>query len=267
MARITVQLKGSLSDDYHVRLSEFLTQLNALQQALANTETVISGSPKPSLYYRIIDLTHSSPSTVIVEAKSYNPDNDLSTDVVNKFFGGLRQIQETGQISDDFDRPTLEAYKGLSATLRKHITEIKLSNGENQFEITRRLEARIDHILGDEIIVEGSIEGMLEAINLHNNANKFHLFPSVGPQKVACHFPDALQPEAIAAIKRYVFVSGQVKYQRRGFFPHEVEVSTMEVYPQESDLPTLGSLRGIAPNATGKLDSVAFIRSLRNAAR
>jgi hypothetical protein len=267
MARIKVQLKGSFSDDQHVRLSEFITQLQALQVALTNTESIISGGKRSSLYYRIVDLSHASPSTVIVEAKPYPQAPDLSVDVVDKFFSGIKQIQETGQITEEFDRPTLESYKGLSATLRKNITEIKLSNGTYQIEITRQLEARIDNILGSEIIVEGSIEGMLEAINIHNKANKFHIFPSVGPTKVVCHFPDAMLSDAIGAINRYVRVAGQVKYQMRGFFPHEVEVAAMEVYPEEHELPTLGSLRGIAPDATGRLDSVAFVRSLRNATR
>ena len=39
----------------------------------------------------------------------------------------------------------------------------------------------------------------------------------------------------------------------------------MKVHPYESDLPSLVSLRGLAPNATGKLDSVDFIRSIRDA--
>ena len=265
MARIKIQLKGAFSDDHHVRLSDFIIQLNALQLALVNTESIISGSNKPSLYYRIIDLTHSSPSTVLLEAKPYQQVGDLSTEVVDKFFIGLRQIQETGQISDEFDRPVLESYKALGVTLRKNITEIKLSNGRYQIEITRQLEARIDNILGSETIVEGSIEGMLEAINIHNQANKFQIFPSVGPTKVACHFPDGMLREAIAAINRYVHVIGQVKYQSRGFFPHEVEVAEMKVYPEEHELPTLGGLRGIAPGVTGELDSVAFIRSIRDA--
>jgi hypothetical protein len=108
---------------------------------------------------------------------------------------------------------------------------------------------------------------MLEAINVHNRVNKFHIFPSIGPVKVACHFPDEMLADAISAINRYVFVSGQVKYHKRQFFPHAVEVVEMKVYPEERELPTLESLRGIAPDATGELDSVTFVRRIRNATR
>lgn len=260
-----MQLRGAASDGEHVRLGEFLSQLRALQVALVSTERIISRDEKPCTYYKVVDLSHSSPATVVLEATPYKRAANLSEEVVKKFFIGLKQIHETGLVSDEYDRSTLETYKGLTETLRRNVTEIRLSTANYQIAITSEFAARIEHLLGSEVMREGSIDGMLEAIYLHNKANKFYIFPSAGPSKVVCHFPDEKMQDAIGAINRYVCVTGRMKFKERGFFPHEVEVAEMKVHPHESELPTLGSLQGLAPDATGQMDSVTFVRSVRNA--
>ena len=124
---------------------------------------------------------------------------------------------------------------------------------------------KIDRLLGPENIQAGSISGKLDAINVHNRTNKFYLYPALGPKKVMCHFPEAMVDEAIAAIQRHIEVSGTFKYKRRDFFPYEIEVEKLRVFPRIDELPSFMSLRGLAPNATGDLDSVAFVRERRNA--
>ena len=264
--RITIQLRGSANDEQHVRFAEFITELHALHTALMNAESIVARSSRSSLYFRVIDLTHASRASVVLEAIPRRSEHDLTADVVKTFFDGLRQIQESGQVSENFDRSILESYKALCAGLHKNVTEIRFSGDEYDIKIDWQLESRIDRLLGGDAIREGSMEGMLEAINLHNNANKFNLFPSAGPSKVVCHFHESMISDAINAIARYVYVAGQVKFKTREFFPHEIEVASMEVYPPEHELPTLASLRGVAPNATGDVDAVAFIRAVRHEA-
>lgn len=265
-SRVRLQLRGKHEDGEHVRLADFITQLSALRLALINTERLISHRDRPTLYYRVVDLSHASPATVVLEATPFRHVNvDLSHEVTSKFFSGLHQIQETGEISPEFDRPILESYKALCSTLYRNTPGITLTNGQYRVEITPQLAARLEILLGTDSMEEGAVDGHLEAINLHNQANKFYIFPSAYPAKIVCHFTEAMTADAIAAIKRYVRVTGRVKYKKRSFFPQEIEVATMEVHSPASELPTLGSLRGIAPDATPKdLDSVSFIRSLRN---
>ena len=191
---VKMQLRGAASDGEHVRLGEFLVQLRALQLALIRTEQMISDEERPSTYYRITDLSHSSPATVVLEAAPYRRERpvDVGEQVIKKFFVGLKQISETGLVSEDYDRATLETYQKLSQTLQRNITEIKLSTPGYQISITPEFAARIEHLLGSDVVREGAIDGMLEAIYLHNKVNKFYIFPSVGPAKVTCHFPEEM---------------------------------------------------------------------------
>ena len=265
--RIKLQLTGANSDGHHVRFSDFLIQFTALKLAFSNIERIISGNERATVYFRIIDLSHHSPAAVTLEAQAPASEvsNDLSLGVVNKFFDGLRRIRDDQDVPKEYDRQTLESLRGLGATLRKHVTHIQISNDEVEIEYTPEMTRKIDRLLGPENIQAGSISGKLDAINVHNSANKFCLYPALGPKKVMCHFPEAMVDEAIAAIQRNIEVSGTFKYKRRDFFPYEIEVEKLRVFPRIDELPSFMSLRGLAPNATGDLDSVAFVRERRNA--
>lgn len=262
---IKVRLTGASGDEQHVRFSDFLGQFYALKVAFSNVERIISGNERPSVYFRVVNLSHNSPATVTLEAHDSEVDCDLSTNVVNKFFFGLQLIRDHKDVPREYDRATLESFKGIGATLRKHVTHIHISNDDVEIDYTPDMVRRIDRLLGPESIEAGSISGRLDAINVHNNVNKFYLYPAIGPKKVICHFPDSMVNEAIAAIQQNIEVSGTFKYKRRDFFPYEIEVDKLRVFPLVSETPSLMSLRGIAPNATNGLDSVAFVRERRNA--
>ena len=66
---IKFQLTGSNRDEQHVRLSDFIGQFYALKAAFANIERIISGNERSTVYFRVINLSHSSPATVELEAQ------------------------------------------------------------------------------------------------------------------------------------------------------------------------------------------------------
>jgi len=108
---------------------------------------------------------------------------------------------------------------------------------------------------------------VLEAINVHDGANVFRIFPDVGPSRVTCHFPSLLERDAVQAIRRFVEVTGILRYKAAADYPHEIEVRALEVLPLEEDLPSLEDLRGSAPDCTGHLLSEEFVRGLRDVAQ
>jgi hypothetical protein len=127
------------------------------------------------------------------------------------------------------------------------------------------LKASIDKILGTDITSAGSLTGFLEAVNVHKE-NKFFIYPPVGPKKVECVFKhDELFEKVREGIEKYVNVVGTLFYKSKGLHPYKIRVEKIEIYPPENKLPSLMSLRGIAPGLTGGKDSVAFVREQREA--
>jgi hypothetical protein len=125
-------------------------------------------------------------------------------------------------------------------------------------------ERRIAQILDRTEKMFGSIEGRLEALNLHNGQNICSIYPRVGARKVVCHFSDGQRRDVLAAIDQHVLATGMVEYQYRDAFPHSMELRNIEVLPQGEAPPSLHELRGIAPNATGDESSEDFVRRIRD---
>ena len=132
------------------------------------------------------------------------------------------------------------------------------------FDLTPSFASKIEIHLAEQETCYGSIEGMLERINVHNNANVFTIYPDVGATSVTCYFPNTLVETALSAAKRRVSITGLLRYRKLAPFPHQVQANDIEIYDPDSTLPDFDDLRGIAPNATGEETAADFIARFRD---
>lgn len=263
--RLTIQVLGSPQDDGHVRLTELIRQLELVNSALANTERIVTGREQRSIYFRVVDASHKSPVTIVLEpSRPKAGGSTASKRIVSSFLTNLRQIKR-GRVDESVDLQALESYRNLTTLLEKNVRSLSISNGRSKkpVEIDHRFRRRLDKIIGPDDVSLGSIDGRLEWLNIHNQ-NQFHIYPTIGPRKVACYFPHELRQKVIGAIDRYVTVFGKLRYKQRDPFAYAVDVIDVTALPEYEDLPTLGSLRGIAPDATGEMSAADFIRTLRD---
>jgi hypothetical protein len=280
-SRITVQFQGSLEDEWHVTLSAFLSQLEAIKAALKQTERLVSGEDEPSVYYRIVGLSYSSPATVVLEAVSrvtqpqQEPKKkarrvqrvDYSQATVRQFFHSLKGIRERKQVPARADLQALEAYRNLAGPLEKKVSGLKLIDSEETKEsvdIDRTFQSAIDEIIGPDELVEGTINGTLEKLNLHN-ATRFDIFPPIGPKQVACDFKPSLKPDVIRAVDQYVSVGGKLRYKRLENFPYAIDAESIEILPPENELPSLFDIKGMAPDLTRGKTTAEFLEGIRDA--
>jgi hypothetical protein len=243
--RFTIQIRGSSVDDEDVRLSDLIAQLQSVREVLTQIDRQYSNSRKPTVYYKVVDLKHSSPSAVTLEAVAVENSVDRSTAVVRGFISGLKKIK-SGQRPADADYLLLEGYRKMASV--KNIQGLQIIGNEvdGTVDVTPEIETQIARILWPEEIGYGSVSGMLEALNLHNDANLFTIYPSVGPSRITCKLPRNLLQAAILGVNRHVLVSGEAHYKSSEKYPHFIAAEQIEVYPDESDLPRLSELRGIA---------------------
>ncbi len=68
--RITIRLVASDKEGGAIRLSDFINQLEAFLKALKETEHSLSGQDTSFVNYRVVDLSHASPYTVVIEGES-----------------------------------------------------------------------------------------------------------------------------------------------------------------------------------------------------
>jgi hypothetical protein len=245
---ISVEIKGSAEDGGYPRLSEFLAQLDAVKAALKHTERLLSKSEERSVYYRVVELKMASPATVVLEETPIRTEHRRAklpkTSVTQKLVSTLKQI-ERGRSPQIKDLHALEAYRSVGTLLHKHLEEVTIKSGNQQVSIGEEFNRKIDKIIGPDELVEGSVTGVLLAINLHNTT-RFEIYPPVGPPKVACDFHPDLKRRVIEGLDRNVRVTGKLRYKHWAPFPHAITAEDLEVFPPDDELPTIFDLRGLA---------------------
>lgn len=264
--KFRITLKGDEADD-SLRLSDLIDQLNAVKAALNQVDISISGNRTPNLYYRITNITMNSPAVFELEAVSKSKrgaySHAMGRRIVSKFNRDLKTVI-AGKRPPKADLDLLESYGALVQPMSKHVAQVSLQFEDQSMELPRNLSMKVDEILGPDQIEHGSIVGSLDVIDVHNNKNLFKIYPVVGPPSIRCRFPQGMLSDAIAGIKHFVRIHGDLHFKRSEKFPHLVKVSRIEAMPEKSDKASLSSLRGIAPDALGGMSSTEYIDKVRN---
>ena len=214
--------------------------------------------------FQIVELSYASPVRVALEAKPIADRPSAGHAVIERLKYVANAIDGGSDLSS-LDAELLEDFKGLAAPVGKTIKSTTLLINGSTFALTPRVALRLEEALAVEDECEGSLEGDLDQINIHQGANIFYIYPRVGPRRVICHFPNRLFDDAVAAVGRRVEVFGTLRYRANAPFPHQIAVSALDAVGNEADLPEWDDIRGRAPDATGSLSSEAFVRELRDA--
>jgi hypothetical protein len=263
--RISLVIEGLPEDEGRVRLNAFMAELQHLSAALARLDREANDG-KPASYFQVVQLSYSSPVVVAVEPKPISAVLDVGEAIVERF-GNVANAISSGTRLDGFDADLLEDIRALASPVGRSVQSAMLLYNESKFELTPRVVSRVDDALAVVDECGGSLEGMLEQINIHHGANTFYIYPDVGPRKVMCHFPAALFYDAVSAVGRRVEVSGMLKFRVGAAYPHQISVTGIDAFPPDHELPDWEDLRGMASDATGDLSSEAFVRELRDAWR
>ena len=238
---------------------------NCRASALSSRSSIVSSNEgRAGSMFQIAGLSYSSPAQVVLEPKQLSAQPYTGSVIVARL-GLLAHALASDESLTGFDPDLLESVRALARLGGRAVKSTTLIFAGISLDLTPEIGARVDAALVVADECDGSIEGMLEQINVHRGANTFHIYPDVGARKVTCHFPSRLYEEAVAAVGRRIEVFGTLSYRAAAPFPHQIAVSGIEVFPPQSELPDWGDLRGRAPEATGALSSEAFVRDFRDA--
>jgi hypothetical protein len=245
--QIALTVNGLDADDGHVRLPELTKELQLLGSGLKKLDLALSGADEPSTIFRVIKLSHNSPTEVTLGAFPADPAAvlDRSGQLVDEFIDRLSAIARGESPRDGIDQGWLEDIKAMAEMAGKRVGAVTLLGAETVVEFTRTFVKRLEKALAPESSYPGFVRGMLEAINIHENANTFQIYPDVGPKKVRCVFPADLTAQAVQGVNRFVEVRGTLQYRAFAPHPYSVAVTEIDVLPDESELPTLFDLAGL----------------------
>lgn len=261
--KIIIEMRGMLVDDGQVKAEDFVEQIELLLKALGKTDKIVSQKEKPTISYRIVDMSHSHPKIVLgLYPILYG--EDYTDEIGRLFLSTIEDINTKGEVPSNFDYDALEAYKNIGNIIDKGISELIIRSNGHRYDIRPEYQQRIQLIQGSDETARGSLSGKVEAINIHTYPYRFTLYPLVGPSRVKCNFPTKLKNEAIASIDKYVTVFGIIKYRHKAIYPYEIDVDFIEPPTPPETLPKFSDIKGIAPDLTKGMSSEEYVRKNRD---
>lgn len=198
------------------------------------------------IVFHITGLSHSSPASISCRPRGKDEASTTAAILacINENLGAAAEGQ-THNIPDK----VLSSIECLAHPDPRKIVRAQVQfvvDGE-QAESVYRFDDRFIERLGaahdNEEEAIDTIDGKLEQVNIHNDANTFKIYAFISP--VLCQFPQNLLNEVRGALESFVSVSGECAYR-----PHEAFLYK--------------DLRGIAPGATGDKTPEQFVRALRD---
>jgi hypothetical protein len=248
-SRVKVRLVGPDEDGGRVHFEDFLHFCRALNLCLRWSEIAVR--TRGRLHYRLTDLHNGSAGLEVEPVRN-------GREAVGFFKKTIAALRDGKAPDHRLTAQGLEEFKKLYDGLR-HTREVWIDGAQ----LTSRYVANIDDFLRPTLTAEGSVTGFLEGLNVHNEKNRFALYPAIGGS-VACVFEDDMFEQVRAAVKRNVTVYGTLSYPHDSPHPTKVQAKKLDVHPPDDELPTLGKLRGAFRGCTGGKTAVEFVRAIRD---
>lgn len=262
MYRLTLRIDGDIS------IEAFRQAIGNFMQLLHEVDEAISGQGQRSVRWKLADLRCGSPAvlTWVGEPRrtKKGPVRDLSPMVGEAVISGMEKLERGEGRPPAFSDDALDATKQLAhLKMRRGITGVAIT-GENAdrkkqpkaLDITERVAATVNEIIGPKYTAPGSVEGTLQAINSHGTLY-FAICDSIWAGRVQCDMPNRLKVDAIRLFDQRVLVRGQVTTDAGGH-PRRVKAESIEPLPERADLPQ--SLRGLDRDYTGGLSSSEYLK-------
>lgn len=260
--RIELVIEGLAENDGKIRFNLFMSQLQNLASVLAKIDKETHDGKHVA--FQVAALSFNSPYRIGLEMIPDKSNPAIASAIISRLQDVALALENETDLSA-MDHDLLEDIHQLAKPIGKTIKQTTIYFNGTALELTPGIAAKVETALRVDEECQGTMEGMLEQINLHQGANTFHIYPEVGPKKVTCHFSQALYEEAILAVGRKVEVSGILKYRSGADFAHEITVTEIITIDNEQDLPDWDDIRGRAPDATGLLSSEDFVGEMRDA--
>ena len=261
--KISLSLEGLPKDNGDASFDVFLKHLSHINSIIKRMDKELSTGSR-TIEIKVSRINRSSPYGVELEVHPKVNQLDNRGMVLGAISRSLIDLEE-GRIPS-IHPDIVRDYQKLSKDLigeRLLFSTIKIMGREHDFssssfiETTKKALSSVDECFS-------SYEGVLEQINLHNEANIFYIYPPTGADKIRCHFPPDLCDIAIEGIGRKIEARGLAKYSPLADYPYEMDVRDIDIYPVEEELPTLEELRGIIVASEKKKASEEIIAEMRD---
>lgn len=259
---LTIRVEGREGHDAGVPLRTFLLAMRQSVDMLEELGRELAEGPE-ILDWRIVEASYTNPLLVVIEGRSKNLGRRPQS-IADALVLGLTALED-GKEPASFSDHSLRSVKELVHIISRDGIANCTYQVPNLPPIapTRETARTVTKILKRRVYYEVStLEGVLQAINIHDDKKTFGIYDLLTNEKTACVFDESMQRDVVAALGKRVSVEGTVKYNRQGL-ALSIDVDGFEVMPLMEDLPQFN--QGERLDIAGGIPSEEYVRGLRDA--
>ena len=254
---ITISVEGQTPD---LPAQPFLDAVGNSLRILRDLDASIAMRQTPTLRWTIAHLNVGSPAVMTLKALPPTTGKDVSQDVVNHYVDGLELLAQGRGLPTFFSNDALNAAKRLADLTRGNERAVIVRTAHRSVQVSQRISANVDDLVNRSYVSEGSVEGVIEMITIHDRPY-FRIYDATQGWGVPCHFRQESFDEVRNALGRRASITGRLRSDRLGK-PEAMELSGIRILGLEP-LPTPSEVRGIARGTTGGLKAEEYHRQVR----
>ncbi len=221
MSELTFEILGAPGE---VAASTFKSAMGGAVDILREFDCAISGRPRGSLNWYIGKLYSNGHLSVVFQSRIKPVRRvrerpiDFSPEVTTNFLTGFEDLEERCETPQYLSEVGLQKVGDLANLLNKNgASGFTFTSEKRTVEVTKKTQENLGKLLPIRRTSIGSVEGKLEAINLHKT-ERFIVYHSVTNKGVACFFnPEQLTMLDVKnALGKRVAVFGTLHKNIRG---------------------------------------------------
>jgi hypothetical protein len=176
--------------------------------------------------------------------RSVNGNGRLSGKTARAISNGLRAIAQRKQKPKYWSEAGLEnLYELGSATGLVEEGRNIIRIGRSDCDISPSSVAHVGELLKAPIRAYGSVEGMLNALELSGRL-RFGINEVLTGNRIHCFFPGSVYDDVIKALRQRVAAYGIISYHKNGE-PKNIEIERITVFPSDDNLPQFEDIVGL----------------------
>jgi hypothetical protein len=255
-----------LGNKDEISLKDLAAALKHIIGVLEDLDAALSRDPRGTVRWKVAVLQKSSPALLGVVGEPIRRRrqqvlSDNSARVESELITGIVELSGANRRPDTLSDAALNRVRRLAAQ-SKRLGAIQVYTDGKQAPIDESTLEGIQKITGSRSKSVGSVLGRLDTIAVHRNT-EIRVWDENGNRPIRCWYPIALEETVKSLLRERVLVTGVVSYNPNGQ-PVSVEVTGIERYPSESELPTIEEMSGLLQDATGGMPLAAYLEHIRD---
>lgn len=226
-----------------ITAARFTKCVNTFFDLVNDVARCVSGKKKA------IDFIVSAKSGSIVlcvKPESTNGSDVVVEQTVLTLRNGIDAISKRSKPPKEFSENAqrkLYELGNIASIKQEGIDHIKLKINRATRELSPSSVSYVDDLLGTAFKAYGTIDGQLEALDLHGKLT-FYIYDDLSGNKVKCTFGEDVYNDVIASIRKRVSTYGLIKYKKNGSI-NSVDIEKLTVFPDSDKLPKFKDIIGL----------------------